>query len=182
MHRGRLSVICAFVALSVTPALAGQTQTIDAATSSQAAVARAVPKSVLADTRVAAFTTIQGNALNSLNAALPNSPVRLRDARYGRIVTSQLTDNAGLFSFTSVDPGTYIVELTGKDDVVLAASQLLTVAAGDTVSAVVKLPLRLPAVGGVAGHTAQQVLAVTAAAAASGVLATQVTGVDASSR
>src|SRR5436190_9888713 len=108
MHCARLSGICALVALSVTPSLAQQTQTIDAVASSQTAMARATLPRALADTRVTAYTTIQGNALDSLNAALPNSPVRLRDARYGRIVSSQLTDNAGLFLFSSVDPGSYI--------------------------------------------------------------------------
>jgi len=117
-----------------------------------------------------------------MNGVLPNSPVRVRDARSGRIAGSQMTDTSGFFSFTSIDPGTYVVELTGKDQTVLAASQLLTVSSGDTISAIVKLPFKIPPFAGLLGHTVQQALAITSAAAASGVLATEVTGVDASAR
>ena len=83
--------------------------------------------------------------------------VRLRDARSGRISGSQLTDTSGFFSFTSVDPGTYVVELTGKDQTVLAASQLLSVSAGDAVSAVVKLPFKIPPFAGLLGHSQEVV-------------------------
>lgn len=103
--------------------------------------------------RTQAFsTTIQGNALTSSNGQLANTIVRLRDARYGRIMASQLTDKSGLFAFKAVDPGSYIVEIMGTDQTsVLAASQLLNVNAGDVVSAVVKLPFRLPPFAGILG-------------------------------
>src|SRR5712692_3800844 len=65
-----------------------------AATNPNPAGARLLP-----GTRGNIFTTIQGNALNSTNGALPNSPVRLRDARFGRVIDSQLTDRSGMFSF-----------------------------------------------------------------------------------
>ena len=48
--------------------------------------------------------TIQGNALTSTNGQVPNATVRLRNARFGGIIDSQLTDHSGLFSFKSVDP------------------------------------------------------------------------------
>ena len=113
---------------------------------------------------------IRGNALNSTSGALPNSLVRLRDARLGRIVDTQLTDQSGLFTFRAVDPGNYIVELISNDQTVLAASQLLSVNAGEAMSAVVKLPFRLPPMGGLFGHTASQAATVFSAAAATGVL------------
>jgi hypothetical protein len=140
----------------------------------------AVRASLLPDS---AFGTIQGYALNWNNTALPDSLVRLRDARYGGIIGTQLTGTSGMFTFRAVDPGTYVVELMGKDQTTaLAASQLLTVGAGETVSAVVKLPFRAPLFGGLFGHTTQQAMAVISAAAASGVLVASVTGVDASAR
>ena len=46
--------------------------------------------------------------------------------------------------FRTVDPGSYIVELLGDGDTVLAASQLLNVNAGEAISTVVKLPFQLP--------------------------------------
>jgi hypothetical protein len=131
---------------------------------------------------VSPTTIIQGNALSSTNAALPNVAVRLRDARTGRIVAATRTDKSGLFTFRPVEPGSYIVELVGEDQRVLAAGEILNVNAGDAVSAVVKLPFRLQPYAGVLGHTAASAMLVTATAAATGVLATQVAGEPVSPR
>jgi hypothetical protein len=83
---------------------------------------------------------IQGNALSSTNGQLPNALVRLRDARFGKILGTQTTDRLGLFEFKGVEPGTYIVEMVSPDQTILAASQLISVNAGEAVSAVIKLP------------------------------------------
>ena len=93
-------------------------------------------------------TTIQGNALDSTNGQMTNAIVRLRDARFGRIVDTQLTDKSGIFAFKAIDPGSYIVEIMANDQSILAASQLLNVNAGEAVSAVVKLPFRIPPFAG----------------------------------
>jgi hypothetical protein len=123
------------------------------------------------------FSAIQGNALNSANAALGNASVRLRDARAGHIVESQLTDQTGLFSFKGVDPGSYIVEIMGQDQYsVLAATGVLNVGPGEAVSAVVKLPYNLPTIGSFIGRSTPSAGAVTSQAAASGVTASQATG------
>src|SRR5262249_38367954 len=90
-----------------------------------------------------AFGTIQGNALNSTNGQLPYVTVRLRDARFGRVMGSQVTDQTGLFTFNKIDPGSYVVEITGDDDTVLATSELLNINGGEAISAVVKLPFRM---------------------------------------
>lgn len=182
MHRLWPVGICVLSALGATVVSAQQPAGGAPQTTARTAPVRASVPRILLGTRATAFTTIQGNALNSTNGALADSPVRLRDARYGRIVDSQITDKLGLFAFNSVDPGTYVVELVGADQRVLAASQLLTVGAGETISAIVKLPFRIAPLAGILGHTAQQAAAIMSAAAASGVLATEVTGVDASSR
>src|SRR5579871_5954390 len=120
-----------------------------------------------AGARSQAFTTtIQGNALTSTNGQLAQTLVRLRDARYGRIMDTVMTDKSGLFAFRAVDPGAYIVEIMGADQsTVLAASQLLTVNAGDVVSAVVKLPFRLPPFAGILGGNAAATATPTTAAA-----------------
>jgi hypothetical protein len=121
------------------------------------------------------LTTIQGNALNSTNGALPDTIVRLRDARLGRIVDSQVSDKSGLFVFKNVDPGNYIVEMLGHDQTVLAASQILSVNAGEAASAVVKLPFSVPMFAGVLGNSTSSAAAVTAEAAASSILAVTAT-------
>jgi hypothetical protein len=150
-------------------------QTSQVAASAGRAAAARVP-SVLPGTRATAFTTIQGNALDSANGKMTNAPVRLRDARFGRIVERQLTDGTGLFTFRTVDPGSYIVELLSSEDMVLAASQLLNVNGGEAVSAIVRMPFKMPPFAGLLGHSASQAAAVSSAALASGVLALDVTG------
>ena len=122
------------------------------------------------------FSTIQGNALNSVNGALPNNIVRLRDARAGRIVETATTDRSGLFAFRSIDPGSYIVELVSNDHTVLSASQVLSVDAGQAISAVVKMPFHVSPVSGLLGHTVPSAAAVSSAAASSGVMAAKVAG------
>jgi hypothetical protein len=122
------------------------------------------------------FTTIQGNALNATNGVLPDSAVRLRDVRFGRMVAMATTDKSGLFAFRNVEPGSYVVELVGNDGTILATSQILSVDAGQAISAVVKLPFRVPPFGGIFGHTAASAVAVSSAAAASGLLAVEVNG------
>jgi len=122
------------------------------------------------------FATIQGNALNSTNGALPYNAVRLRDARAGRIIETGTTDKSGLFEFRTIDPGTYIVELVGNDHTILSASQILSVDAGQAISAVVKLPFHLSPMSGLLGHTVPSAAAVSSAAASSGVMAAKVAG------
>ena len=128
-------------------------------------------RAMLPGTKPAVLTTIRGNALDSMGGPLVDTPVRLRDARQGHIVDNQTTDKAGLFEFINVEPGSYVVEALGPDRTVLAASQLLNVDAGDAVSAVVKLPFRIPPFAGVLGHSTQSAAAIAAAAGASQVLA-----------
>lgn len=140
------------------------------------ASARHPQPSLLRGTRPIVFTMIQGNALNSANGALPNNVVRLRDARAGRIVDVQTTDRSGLFAFRSIDPGSYIVEIVGADQAILSASQILSVDAGQAVSAVVKLPFHISPLAGLLGHTVPSAAAVSSAAATSGVMAVTVAG------
>jgi hypothetical protein len=135
------------------------------------AVKSPAPK-LLPGTRSSVLTTIQGNALDSSNGPMPSTLVRLRDARIGRVVDTQLTDTSGLFAFKVFDPGSYIVEMIGNDQTLLAASQILNVNAGEAVSAVVKLPFRVPPFAGLIGSSSPASAALIATqAAASGIAA-----------
>ena len=134
--------------------------------SARAAARSTVTMAAVSKVRTDAFTIIQGNALNSINGPLNDVAVRLRDARFGRIVDTQLTDKSGLFAFKAIDPGTYIVEIMANDQSVLAASQLLNINAGEAVSAVVKLPFRIPPFGRILGSTSTPSAAAVATEAA----------------
>jgi hypothetical protein len=132
---------------------------------------------MLPGTRFNALGTVQGNALNATNGQLPNTLVRLRDARFGRIVDTQLTDRVGLFAFRNVEPGTYVVEMIGGDRAtVLAASHVLNVSGGEAVSALVQLPFRIAPYANVLGNSAPSITAVTTEAAASTVMAVTTAG------
>jgi PDZ domain-containing secreted protein len=118
------------------------------------AIRSTMSKATLAKVRERALTTIQGNALNSTNGQMNHVVVRLRDARFGRIVDTQVTDDRGIFEFKAIDPGSYIVEMLATDQTIMAASQLLSVNAGEAISAIVKLPFRITPFAGVIGNTA----------------------------
>jgi uncharacterized protein (DUF2141 family) len=130
-----------------------------------------VPKLLAIKAKQSALTVIQGNALDSTNGQLTNTIVRLRDARFGRIVDTQVTDKSGLFAFRAIDPGTYVVEIVANDQSILAASQLLNVNAGEALSAVVKLPFRIPGLAGLVGTTTPSSAAAIATQAAASSIA-----------
>jgi hypothetical protein len=132
---------------------------------------------ILPGTSRAVFSTIQGNALGSSNASLANAFVRLRDAQFGRSVGTQTTDGSGLFAFRGVDPGNYVVEILSQDQAfVLAASQVLTIEAGQTKSAVVKLPYAVTAFAQLVGSSTTTAATVATNAALAGVMTTGVSG------
>ena len=182
MHRFIFVIgVAAVVAASAdaapqTPAPAGAPKTGagGVARPSSASTARLLP-----GTRTNVFSTIRGSALSSTNGPLPSRVVRLRDVRFGRVVDTQLTDDAGMFAFITVDPGSYVVEVMGNEQTVLAASQIISVNAGDAVTTVVKLPFNVTPFAGSLRHAASAV-AVTGAAIAAGVLATTVAGTETS--
>ena len=150
---------------------------VKVASSAKASTSRAATGLLPRTNSNALTTTIEGNALTSTNGAMPNATVRLRDVRFGRVVASTVTDKSGLFEFRGIEPGSYVIELVGSDGTILATSQILSVDAGQALSAVVKLPFRAPPFGGIFGHTAASAAVVAAAAAASGVLAVKITNV-----
>ena len=145
MNRSVSLALGAFLVFSALPAIAQQ----------QAGV---VPRTPAVPGRMAARSprpgtgaTIQGNAMRS-SGGLPNSTVRLRDARFGRVVDTQVTDKAGVFAFRGVDPGNYIVEIVSQNQTTIAATQMLTANAGETVTAVVRLPIQPSMFAGILGQ------------------------------
>ena len=171
IHPAARVLVAVALTVAATLSVTAQNQAIATTPRSMASATTPVRKAAVSRLKTDAFTTIQGNALTSTNGPLNDMTVRLRDARFGRIVGSQTTDKSGLFEFKSIDPGTYIVEVMANDQsAVLAASQLLNLNSGEAVSAVVKLPFRIPPFAGIMGSTSMpSAAAVAAEAAASGV-------------
>jgi len=145
-------------------------------------IAAQQPGNLLQGTR-ALSSSIQGTAVNWTNSAMANTPIRLRDARLGRVLNSVMTDRFGSFEFDGLEPGSYVVEMMSPaNDAVLAATPIINVDSGQRVAALVKLPFRPPALGGAFGTSLASALAITSAAVAAGVLATTVAGAPASTR
>jgi hypothetical protein len=156
----RLFPVAVALIVAGTLPMAAQQQAISPVTVSKGA-ARVVS--------VNAVAAINGTALDSINGRLSHVLVRLRDARLGRIVDTQLTDKAGLFTFKAIEPGSYIVEIVGEDKSILAASQLLNLNGGDAASVIVKLPFRTKTVIGLIGGATSSVLLIAAQAVAGGI-------------
>ena len=154
------------------------------------APAAAAATRLLPGTRAAVLSSIQGNAVSSSNSALLDTAIRLRDARNGRIVSTVTTDKQGMFAFKGVDPGNYVVEVMNPaNNAVMASSQVMNVGTGEAVSALVKMPFRIPAFAGLIGNGSQSTAsavtsaaqAVTAAAASSNTVAETLAGAAATS-
>ena len=161
------STLAAVLLVAATSHVAAQQQ----GTTARAVTARPNTGKILSS-KPGALTTIQGNALDSKNGQLANVTVRLRDARFGRIVDTQYTDQSGMFVFKAVEPGSYIVEIIGNDEAILAASQLLNVHGGEAISAVVKLPFRVPPFANMMGTaTTPAAVGLALQAAATGITA-----------
>ena len=143
-------------------------------TASAASAQPPAPAQVLGSTRNSReATSVQGRVLDSKNTPMGDSPVRLRDARLGRIVATQRTDRAGAFAFRGLEPGNYVVEVLTPDGRVLAASDLLNVNAGDAATTLVHLPLRVPPVSSIVRRALPLASTVSAVAAAAGILGSE---------
>ena len=139
--------------------------------------AEAGRSAILPGTIADVLATVRGNALTGTDQSLPDAIVRLRDARYGRIVDTAKTDATGLFEFRPVDPGSYVVELVAADRIaVLAASQVLNVEAREIVTTLVRMPTG-EALAALFGNTRTSAAAVLSEAALAGVLVVQSSGV-----
>lgn len=117
--------------------------------------------------------TVRGVAWNSDNSPIPKARVRLRNTHSGRVEANTLTGEEGQFTFNLVEGGSYVVELLGDGDRVIAVGQSFHVEAGETVATFVRLPPRRPRF---AGFFTNAAVAAIAAAASVGVTAMGPTG------
>jgi len=130
-----------------------------------------------------ALATIQGSAFNMEKAAVPNTAVRLRDARLGKIVGSALSDKDGAFTFYSVEPGSYVAEVIDAESrSVIASSQIIGANAGELTMVTLKLPSNLPQLVRLLGSTTSSNGGLDAQAAASGGVAASRAGTPISER
>ena len=80
---------------------------------------------------------LSGVAQSSAKAPLPNFRVHVRNANSGELAGSTTSNQAGQFSFSSLQPGNYVVEIVDAAGKVVGLSPSISVAAGATVTVTV---------------------------------------------
>ena len=145
-------------------------------------VAAQQPGGLLQGTR-ALSSSIQGTAVNWTNSAMANSPIRLRDARLGRVLDSVTTDRFGSFEFDGLEPGSYVVEMMSPAQRYRArrhADHQCGLRPACRGARQTSVPDAAPR--GRVRDLLASALAITSAAVAAGVLATTVAGAPATTR
>jgi hypothetical protein len=113
-------------------------------------------------------TAIVGTAWESDNTPIPQARLRLRSVVTGRIQATTMANELGEFTFHSVEPGSYVIELVNDAGRVLTVGHKFAVGPGETVATFVRLGTKVPWFTGFFGNAAA---AVAATAAATGVTA-----------
>ncbi len=101
---------------------------------------------------------INGVAIDSDQAPLPNATIRLRNLETNQIEQVVTANARGEFSFVARPDVPYVVEIADQAGRVVAVSDVIMANAGEVAGAIVTLPSRLPALAGVFGDTASSVL------------------------
>lgn len=116
----------------------------------------------------AGTASVLGTTLDEAARHLPDTRVQVRNLRTGKVDQSTLSDGAGAFTFRSLLPGTYVVEMTLANGSVVAISDAVALADGQQARTVVQLPARFRGFAWWLGSTTTVALA---QAASLGVLA-----------
>jgi hypothetical protein len=80
---------------------------------------------------------LNGVAQGANKATLPNYTVQVRNASTGALAGSTLSSQTGTFTFASLQPGSYIVEIIDAAGKVVGLSPSVAVGTGATVSVTV---------------------------------------------
>jgi hypothetical protein len=84
-------------------------------------------------------TSILGAAWNHDNTPIQGANLRLRNVVSGKAIAVTKANEYGRFTFESVEPGIYVVELVNDAGHVLTVGHVFTIAPGETVATFVRL-------------------------------------------
>ena len=113
-------------------------------------------------------TAVLGNVWTADNQPIPGARVRLRNVGSGKIEAVTVANEAGQFTFPTIEGGSYLVELINDAASVLAVGQVFSIAPGETVATFVRLGTKVPWFTGFFGNAAA---AVAFSAASQGITA-----------
>src|SRR5712692_8572675 len=108
---------------------------------------------------------ISGKARGAKNESLRNLQARVRDVGTGQIVGQTTTNRDGDYTFTGLNPGTYVVEIVSGTGLVIATTSTVTLTVGAMVATGVTVTATAAAAAAGVGAGAA---AATAAAAGGG--------------
>jgi filamentous hemagglutinin family protein len=115
---------------------------------------------------------LNGTAHSASGQTLSNYTVQLRNLQTGQVAGTSTSNAAGSFSFTGLNPATYMVEVLNPAGVIVGSSAATAVAAGATVTVTVSTmaaALAGVAAGGAAAAGVSTALVVTTVAVAAGI-------------
>lgn len=113
-------------------------------------------------------TAIRGHAWTADNTPIPAARLRLRNVTTGKVEAVTIANEAGQFTFSDVEGGSYLVELVNDAGSVLAVGHLFSIGPGEIVGTFVRLGTRVPWFSGFFGNAAA---AVASSAASQGITA-----------
>lgn len=100
--------------------------------------------SAAATSASARATIVTGSAWNTDQSPIPGARVQLRNLVTGKLAGTAVADEAGRFSFSNIEGGTYLVELVGANGKVVTVGHAFVIAPGETVATFVRLGARVP--------------------------------------
>lgn len=92
--------------------------------------------------------TILGAAWKADNTPIPQARLRLRNVTTGRPEAITTANGSGQFTFSNIEPGSYVIELVNDQGKVLALGQVFSLGPGETVATFVRLSARKSWFGG----------------------------------
>ena len=126
------------------------------------------PARVGAATGSGGITSVLGAAWKVDNTPIPAAQVQLRNLVSGKVEARAVADQAGQFTFSRIEGGTYVVELLGDNGRVLTVGHAFVIAPGETVATFVRLGTKVPWFNGFFSNAAS---AVASTAASQGITA-----------
>jgi hypothetical protein len=114
--------------------------------------------------------TINGTAQSAAGQKLASYKVQLRNLDSGQLAGTTTSDAAGSFSFASLTPGNYVIEVVDPAGVIVGSSASIPVAAGAAVSVTVSATAAAATTAsGTSSRHVSSAVVITSIAAAAGI-------------
>jgi hypothetical protein len=126
------------------------------------------PSRVGASAAATGVTSVLGVAWRVDNTPIAAAHVQLRNLVSGKVDARAVANEAGEFTFSHIEGGTYAVELLGENGRIVTVGHAFVIAPGETVATFVRLGTRIPWYAGFFNNAAA---AVASSAASQGITA-----------